>query len=508
MFHNVNFYDVQNVRGTLRAIKAGTWSAGSSQPSGSSQPALLLREEEEEEEEEEEARDVKQKRSPIATRCLGFNVVLWRTNWDSVGLQFDAVRQLFKDIAHAIQRRGGRHDDHIGEDMLANVKYIASTFAAIPAIDVFESTIEGLLARGYFDVARLYIHGELKCLNHRSKSGGDPGACEYCQNFRLLVPINAQSVERICRAAIGAAQKTVDECASLSACEEACQLAGSCLGILPTVENFLSDDMQATIQTEQNFVAAIKTLARHRLKVYQSARQVRECTKRIQVIQEVLESDDFTYSDVDRVKHLAGLLGMGSGNEQLQIQLAVAQHAFEVGDAETAAQQCEILTNTKCEGVWSLCHTLGKFLLSAEKSRWPTATKLLAFAVQKCPSDALPKVLADWKMCEETMSSQQRDISLTAGAQVANQATQLAAKTMGLGVRMGMQQIRLLQHRLGLPANDAAAQNDDGTDSGAADDNSSLYAVHPFYATTIAEGRNIHDPPILVSAIIHVSVDS
>jgi hypothetical protein len=394
--------------------------------------------------------------------------------WRERGNRIFSVHQLVRSIPRATAAKTTQPNDLLGLRLIQDTQFLCRIFTFLPYNDALLYCFEGLLVQGYFETARQLIDGTLP-----QRDGLMPVHIMYGDSGKL----RAMAL-RIGRMALSAARELVNGSA------DSCSAARQCLQVVEPLRCYFAKNFLREIDDELQFADGISELFRHDLSTFVVPLKVRQCTNKLDVVQDLLHATEL-YLEVDAVVSTFCKLGLGSETDRLRVRAAVAQFAFESDDICIACEQCLSLIKSEYPDVWSLSHTIGKLWIADSNERGTPAgfttsrdaQELLAFAVKHCPPAALPTVLCDWRQCE-TIASKSKDSLMSQkaaqkAAEVANQMSDLGRHLMSdLGGRFGKQ----LGTRFGMPSDTSK-----GLHRYEAPVERRVCVAHPFYAECTAD---------------------
>jgi hypothetical protein len=408
------------------------------------------------------------------------------TRWRKHAAKIQSVHQVLRSLPRSVSARTVEAGS-AGLKMIQHVQFLHDVFCCVPYEDALLYSLEGLLVKGYHTTAQQLIDGTLP-------------AIEGLRPIDALHDSESESLtaKRIGHVALNAARELINGCNDLRNCKSDCKAARACLSVIGDMHDQFSRGFMEKLEDEENFIEGVQELSAFNMKSFKLPLQVRQCEDKMLILREVLEGQD-VYANVETVVDLFDILGLRSKEDRLRVQAEMAQFAFQTGDMRIACDQTLSLIDAGYGGAWSLGHTIGKMWNSdtvemnqpSSITSCDNALSLLGFAVHHCPSEALPKVLSDWRKCEELVAKhsddglgkllgQVEDRIEKRAAAVANQAEHLLT---GLG---GASQQVLSVFR---PLNAHAAVQEEAQPEPESEPAKHVQTVgvHPFYAERISD---------------------
>ena len=401
MRYEVIFFGNDDVQATLDVVKGGEWNASEAGSLGGKRNAgsnmektfkfLLL-----------PAAVQLQILGDTRLRKAQDKVRLVCTQWRKHAAKIQSVHQVLRSLPRSISTRS-LEVGSAGLKMIQHVQFLHDIFCCVPYEDALLYCLEGLLVKGYHTTAQQLIDGTLPMIE-----GLRPIEALHDSDSDVLDPMTAT---RIGHVALNAARELVNGSNDLRECKEDCKAARACLSVIGHMHDHFSRGFMTKLEDEENFIEGIQGLSGFRMASYKLPLQVRQCEDKMLVLREILEGQD-VYANVDEVVDLFDTLGLSDQEDQLKVQAEMAQFAFQTGDMRIACDQTLSLIDAGFSGAWSLGHTIGKMWISdtAEMNQpssitsCDNATKMLAVAVHHCPAEVLPKVLSDWRRCDELVA--------------------------------------------------------------------------------------------------------
>ncbi|XP_021854477.2 MAG2-interacting protein 2 isoform X2 [Spinacia oleracea] len=269
-----------------------------------------------------------------------------------------AVKQILRLILSKFARRQPARSDNDWASMWRDLQCLQEK--AFPFIDLEYMLMEfcrGLLKAGRFSLARNYLRG----------------------TGTISLPTDkAESL------VIQTAREYFFSASSLSSPE--IWKARDCLDLFPT---------SPTVRLEADVIEAL-TVKLPNLGVNVLPMQYKQIKDPMEIVKMAITSQAGAYINVDEIIEVAKLLGLGSQENILAVQEAIAREAAVAGDLQLAFDLCLILARKGHGFIWDLCAAIARGP-AIENIDLGSRKQLLGFALCHCDDESIGDLLNAWK---------------------------------------------------------------------------------------------------------------
>lgn len=162
--------------------------------------------------------------------------------------------------------------------------------------------------------------------------------------------------------------------------------ARDCLDLFPT---------SPTVRLEADVIEAL-TVKLPNLGVNVLPMQYKQIKDPMEIVKMAITSQAGAYINVDEIIEVAKLLGLGSQENILAVQEAIAREAAVAGDLQLAFDLCLILARKGHGFIWDLCAAIARGP-AIENIDLGSRKQLLGFALCHCDDESIGDLLNAWK---------------------------------------------------------------------------------------------------------------